>query len=213
MTKPFQANNDSQYNTMTLAGQGQVTSIPNVAIIRLGVQSIGDNLTETQSENAQISKAILEALKQINVSDIKTYQYNIEKNYLYENATTIDNGYSVRNILEIKLNNTDQVGMVIDTAVNSGANVVEFISFDVFNSDYYYKQALNLAVMNAIQKAKSISMFLGIPMDPAPTHIVENSSTVSPFPQMYSAREGDYTTPIEAGQYQINASVTVDFIY
>ena len=213
MTKSFQDNNNSQYNTMTLAGQGQVTSIPNVAIIRLGVQSIGDNLTETQSENAQISQAILEALKQINVSDIKTYQYNIEKNYLYENATTIDNGYSVRNILEIKLNNTDQVGMVIDTAVNSGANVVEFISFDVFNSDYYYKQALNLAVMNAIQKAKSISMFLGIPMDPAPTHIVENSSTVTPFSPMYSAREGDFTTPIEAGQYQINASVTVDFIY
>ena len=213
MTKPSQANNDSQYNTMTLVGQGQVTSIPNVAIIRLGVQSIGDNLTETQSENAQISQAILEALKQINVSDIKTFQYNIEKNYLYENATTIDNGYSVRNILEIKLNNTDQVGMVIDTAVNNGANVVEFISFDVFNSDYYYKQALNLAVMNAIQKAKSISMFLGIPMDPAPTHIVENSSTVTPFSPMYSAREGAFTTPIEAGQYQINASVTVDFIY
>jgi len=212
MTKSIYDNNH-QNNTMTLTGQGQVTSIPNIAIIRLGVQSTGDNLVVTQSENAQISQAILQAFHDLGITDIKTFQYLIDKNYIYENETRIDNGYTVRNILEIKLNNIDQVGMVIDAAVSSGANIVEFISFEVSDPEFYYQQALNLAIMNAIQKAKSISIYLGLPMDAVPTRMIENSSSIIPSSQIYTFREGAFATPIEPGHSQIDALVTVDFSY
>jgi len=198
---------------MTLTGQGLVTSNPDTALIRLGAQSIGDDLTATQSENAQITQAILQSLKQLGVTDIKTFQYLIEKNYIYEDGKQIDNGYSVRNILEIKLTDLDQVGLVIDSAVDSGANVVEFIAFGVSAPEYYYQQALNLAVMNAILKAKSVSMNLGITTDPIPVNIVENSSPQIPYSQMRTIKEGAFATPIEPGQYQTDALVTVDFIY
>ncbi len=202
-----------QRNTMTLTGQGQVSSIPNLAVIRLGVQTTGQNLVETQSDNAQISQAILESLMQIGVSEIKTFQYLIEKNYIYEDGNQIDNGYNVRNILEIETSNMNQVGMVIDTAVNNGANLVELISFKVSDTEYIYQQALNLAVENAIQKAKSIAMNLGLPVDPVPFRIVENSPTqIIPTP-FYAVREGNFATPIEPGNYLTNAFVTVDFNY
>ena len=202
-----------QCNTMTFIGQGQVSTIPNNATIRLGVQTVGPNLTTLQSENAQISQAIINTLNQYGVSDIKTYQYLIEKNYIYENGTQIDNGYTVRNILEIELNNIEQVGRVIDTAVNNGANVVELVSFGISNKELYYQQALNMAVMNAIQKSKSVAMFLGLQTDPIPIHIVENSTTPIPFMQARTFGEGSFATPIEPGQYLTNAMVTVDFIY
>jgi len=212
MIRSFSDNNH-QNNTMTLTGQGQVTSIPNIAIIRLGVQSTGDNLVPTQSENAQISQAILQSLKELGVTDIKTFQYLIDKNYIYEDGKRIDNGYTIRNIFEIKLSYIDQVGKVIDSAVNSGANVVEFISFEVADPEFYYQQALNLAVMNAIQKAKSISMNLGVPMDSIPIRIVENSTSLMPSSQIYTFREGAFATPIEPGHYQVDANVTAEFCY
>lgn len=210
---PLNSNNHHLHNIMTLTGQGYVSAVPDMAIIRLGVQSIGANLTEIQSENARISQELLEALRQMDILDIKTSVYSIEKNYEYENGTRIDRGYFVRNIFEIKMSNMEQVGMVIDTAVSIGANVVEYITFDLSNPEEYYEQALNLAVMNAIQKAISISNQLGLSLDPIPIRIVENSTMPIPFTQVSSFRERDFITPIEPGQKRIDAFVNVEFMY
>lgn len=209
MSKYYQDNN-LHNKTMILTGQGQVTVVPNIAVIHLGVQTMGENLVNIQSENAQITQSIIQALQRMGVSDIKTFQYSIDKIYDYENGRQIDRGYSVRNILEIRTSNLDMVGNIIDTSVNLGANVVELISFDISNREYYYQQALNMAVMNAIQKAKSISMNLGIPGEPVPIKIVENS--IQPIQPFYR-QELAATTPIMPGNIKIEANVTVDFAF
>lgn len=111
------------------------------------------------------------------------------------------------------MNDLNQAGFVIDTAVNNGANVVDLINFEVSNPYAYYQESLNLAVMNAYEKAKSISVNLGLSMDPIPLRITENSTAPIPFSQFSSMREGAFATPIEPGNKQINASVTVEFMY
>jgi uncharacterized protein YggE len=204
----YYSDNNLHNRAMTLTGQGQVTAVPNIALIHLGVQTTGENLTSIQNENARITQSIIQALQRIGVSDIKTFQYSIDKLYDYENGRQIDRGYSVRNVLEIRTSKTDMVGNIIDAAVNSGANVVDLISFDVSNREYYYQQALNMAVMNAMQKSKSIAMNLGIQSDPVPVKIVEN--IISPI-QPYFRQELAATTPIMPGTLKIEASVTVEF--
>jgi uncharacterized protein YggE len=106
----------------------------------------------------------------------------------------------------------DQVGIAIDTAVSNGANVVDLIDFKVSDTDIYYMQALNLAVMNAYQKASSIAKSLGISFNPIPRSIVESGATPMPS-RLLGVREGAATTPIEAGTEQIEANVTVVFQY
>lgn len=197
--------------TMTVTGQGYVTAAPNMAVIRLGVETTGENLTAIQSENARISQSIIDALQQMGINDIKTFQYSINKNYEYEDGRRIDRGYTVRNILEIRTGNLNQIGTIIDRAVGLGANVVESISFEVSNPDYYYIQALNLAMNNAIVKAKSLSMNLGVKAEPIPIRIVENSVFSTP-PQPFQ-RELAVTTPIMPGNIRIEAFVTVEFTY
>lgn len=210
MEKAFY-DNRINYSCMTLLGQGKVTAIPDLAVLRLGVQTNGDNLADVQYENATITQAVLEGLRQMGVSDIKTFQYSIDKLYDFVDGNRIDRGYTVRNILEIHTNQMDQVGALIDNAVANGANVVDFISFEVSEPDFYYQQALNLAVLNAIQKAKSIAVNLGYPEDPVPTSITENSIAPTPYRQPYSLGEVA-ATPIEPGSKDIQASVTVDFL-
>ncbi|MDF2942175.1 MAG: hypothetical protein K0S01_1033 [Herbinix sp.] len=201
------------YNKMTLTGKGQVTALPDLAILRLGVQTTGDNLTDAQSENARISQNVINALKQLGITDLKTYQYTIEMLYDYQNGARIDKGYSVRNVFEIRTSNLGLVGTIIDTAVNYGANVVEFVNFEVSNPDLYYQEALNLAINDAYHKAKSISSNLRIMVNPIPTMITENSTPPTPFSSIFLAREGAFTTPIEPGNKQIEAAVTVEFTY
>jgi len=198
------------FRSMTLTGQGQVTVVPDVAVIHLGIQSTGEDLAVVQSANAQLSQDILDALRRMGITDIKTFQYSIDKYYEYNNGTPIDRGYTVRNILEIKTGDMDLVGDFIDKAVNAGANIVDMISFEVSNPDLYYQQALNLAVMNAIEKAKSIANNLEIQVEPIPTKITESSSMPRP-PQPFQRELA--ATPIVPGNVLIEANITAEFVY
>ena len=210
---PQQSNTPDTYDKiMTLTGKSRISILPDIAVLRLGVQTTGDNLTEVQQENARISQSVLQSLQQLGIEDIKTFQYTIRQLTEYEDGQRIDRGYSVRNILEIRTIQMELIGEIIDTAVNNGANVVELIDFDVSDPEPYYLQALNLAVWNAYEKAKSIADNLGSRNLPIPKKIAENSTSLIPF-RTLAAGEGSFATPIESGNIQIEASVTVDFIW
>lgn len=196
---------------MTLTGRGEVSVEPDIAVVRLGVQTTGERLQEVQADNARLSQAVLQTLRQLGVNDISTFQYLIDRLYDFQDGTRIDRGYSVRNILEFQTDQLDQLGFIIDSAVQSGANVVEFISFEISNLDYFYQEALNLAVENAIDKAKSVASNLGYPMEPIPICITENGATPIPLGQQFSMRDSLAVTPIEPGTKEIVAMVTVEF--
>ncbi|HVI42304.1 MAG TPA: SIMPL domain-containing protein [Anaerovoracaceae bacterium] len=164
------------FRSMTLSGQGQVTLIPDIAVIRLGVQLTGTDLASIQSQNAQLSQAVLDALRRMGITDIKTFQYTIDKYNEYVNGTPVDRGYTVRNILEIRTGDAELIGAVIDT----------------------------------MEKAKSISMNLGIQIDSIPINITENSSM--PRPSQAFQRELA-ATPIVPGNVTIEANITAEFVY
>lgn len=201
-----------EQNIMTLAGKGQVTAAPDLAILRLGVQTSGENLVDIQNENANISQAVLQSLQEMGITDINTYSYEINKIYEFEDSKRIDKGYSVRNILEIKTKNLDQIGSAIDTAVYYGANIVDLIEFDVSDKDAYYLQALDLAIANAINKANTIAGSLGLMALPVPTRITEVGTMPVPT-RLLGSREGASATPIEPGSKQIEANVNIEFTY
>ena len=202
----------NEHNTMILTGKGQVTAVPDLAILRLGVQTSGENLVDIQNENARISQAVLQSLQQLSITDINTYEYDINKVFEYEDGKQIDKGYSVRNILEIRTNNLAQVGYVIDTAVYYGANIVDLIEFDILDKEAYYLQALNLAIENAIRKADSIAENLGLINPPSPIRIIE-VGTMPVATRFIDSREGTLTTPIGPGSKQIEANVNIVFAY
>jgi uncharacterized protein YggE len=74
------------YDTMTLTGQGTVMATPDLAVIRLGVQTTGYDLPKIQSENAQISQRVIQALGLVGITEIKTIQYAIDKVYEYRDG-------------------------------------------------------------------------------------------------------------------------------
>ena len=97
-------------------------------------------------------------------------------------------------------------------AINNGANVVDFIEFQVSDSNFYYYQALDLAIKNAYQKAILIAESLGIPNAPVPIRI--NEVGTPPTATLdFARKESIAATPIEPGNKQIQASVVMKFLY
>jgi len=198
---------------MILTGKGQIIVTPDIAKLKIGVQTNAMTVTEAQANNATISHNVIDSIKQLGITEIQTVQYQIEQLYDYQNGERIDKGFQVRNVFEVNVTNIPLVGTVIDTAVNHGANIVDSISFDVSNPDIFYQLALNQAVKNAIQKAKSVAASLKIMFDPIPILITESSSLPIPYSRSLLMRENASSTPIEPGNNQIEAMVTVEFLY
>jgi uncharacterized protein YggE len=210
MENNFQIKRDQ--NIMTVTGTGKVKVIPDMVVIRLGVLTSGDNLSSVQEENARISQAVLESLNQIGITDIATFQYLIDKIYDFQNGIRIDRGFSVRHIFEIRTHMIDMSGIIIDTAVSMGANLVELISFEVSETETYYLEALSLALTNGTIKARSIAEKFNAKLNPIQTRIIENTSP-SVSPSRTFLREDIVTTPIEPGATSIEAFVTLEFSY
>jgi uncharacterized protein YggE len=207
------SNNVSTTNTtLVINGQEEVFALPDIAVVTLGVQTIGNQMSSIENENSRTSTVMLKALQQLGDLDIKNKEYSINKVYDYDNGIRLDKGYIIRNIYELTIHDLSLVGTAIDTAVNSGANIVDLVSFQLSNPDQIYKQALNQAVIDAFTKAKSIYTLLGHNEDPISVRIIENSTAPITTPINVNPKSGTNITPVESGKTQISASVTVEFI-
>jgi uncharacterized protein YggE len=96
--------------------------------------------------------------------DVKTVTYSLyplerydektKKSYVYE--------YRVNNIVEVTVRDIDSTGAVIDGVSAVGSNKISSIRFGIEDTDEYYSQALNAAVVNASGKAEAIAKGLGV---------------------------------------------------
>lgn len=205
-------NKNTPNTTLVFNGQSKISALPDIAVITLGVQTIGNQLSSIEDENSKTSTVMLNALQQLGDLDLKSKEYSVNKVYDYDKGIRVDRGYIIRNIYDLTLHDLSLVGTAIDTAVSNGANIVDLVSFQLSNPEQIYQQALNEAIIDAYSKARSTFTLIGHTDDPVALHIVENSTAPIATPVNINPVEGTNITPIEPGNTTISASVTVDFI-
>ncbi|WP_062352937.1 SIMPL domain-containing protein [Bacillus kwashiorkori] len=204
-------------NELTVIGEGTVMAPPDEAIINIGILSESKNLQQAQQENSMISQRVINSLRQLGIheKDLQTSEYRIENVYDYVQGKQIFRGYEVRHILEVKVADIRLVGIVVDTAVANGANMIYHIRFTISTREEKYNQALSIAVVNARQKAFVIGKAIGVQIQSIPFEISElrDGSPIIPF-QTYSLEKvAAATTPIQTGQLEIKATISAKFTY
>ena len=122
-----------------------------------------------------------------------------------QNASII--GYMVTNTVEVTLTDLSQVGKVIDTAIQSGANRVQGVSFDLQDRNPVVAQALKTAAGRARSQADAIAAGLNVHTGMV-LHASEGVNTTTPL--LGAAAAAAPTTPIETGLVVVQASVTVE---
>lgn len=199
---------------MTVTGNGEIIAQPDYVQIQIEVRTEGKDVSLAQQENARIMNRVIESLLALNIprEAIQTAAYTISPNYDYIEGRQVFRGYEVQNAITVKITDISQAGTVIDTAIQNGANHVSAIQFKIEDSDAYYQKALNLALINAIAKAKSMAETMRVPLQPIPIRIVEESQNSTPVPyKLAQLSNQEFATPIEQGTISINASVQVKF--
>ncbi|PWV89330.1 hypothetical protein DFQ01_1482 [Paenibacillus cellulosilyticus] len=205
---------DQGRSTIEVQGEGKVTAVPDQAVITLGVITEKTELRSAQADNAAAITRIIQSIRQLNVpqEQIQTVEYRIDTHYDYIDGKQIFRGYQVTHMLQITTSNVGQAGAIVDAAVENGANHIGGITYSVSQPAYYEKQALSLAVRNAMDKALTVAHTMGITIDVVPTRVQElSSSGVVPMPLAAAAMKTSAATPLQPGQLSIIASVRAWF--
>lgn len=202
-------------NKMKLIGVGYVKAQPNIAIVTLGVVTENKDLDTAREENSEETNEVIKALRKMGIDemDIKTQAFTIIPEYDYIDGEKKFRGYRVQNMLNVTIREIENTGKIVDASVAAGANTVTDISFTVNNQQKYYLEALNKAVMNSIEKAKSIENILKITVNKTPIKIDEESRNSAPVVKSAYMEASQAVPPIEPGQLEFNAKVESVFSY
>lgn len=212
-TSPSLAMNGQFQNAgILVTGQGQVTTTPDIAYLTLGVDSQAATVSAAQTNAANAMKAVMLALKNKGIadSDITTVGYNINQAWDYKTNTTT--GYQVSNTITVKIRKISDTSSIIDAVTAAGGDLIRVnsLSFSINDPTPYMKQARQLAMADAKDKAGQLATLGGVTLG-LPAFITESSGYYAPSPMYYGAEVAarDAATPINPGETQISVNVQV----
>ena len=201
---------------LKVTGEGTVTVQPDQAILTLGVITENTNLTRAQSENNEKITSIINSLIQLGVprEQIRTAEFRVEPQYDYVDGKQIFRDYKITHLLQVTLQPIELIGPVVDTAVMQGANSVGHIQFTLSHPAVAYNQALSLALLDAYQKAVTLTRTMGVRLCCVPNSVQE-ITPFTPQPLFYATAPmaKSTPTPIEPGQLQIVARIQAEYGY
>lgn len=215
----------SQSNSYLIYTEGtaEVTGQNDSATVSVAVVTDGKNLDQVSSDNAARTKAVLGAIKGLNIQNLKleTSNYRVTPQKDYKARPPVIKGYEVHNSVTVTLEKftpedlSKHVSQVVGQSLENGANNINHIQFYIKNKEPLEKEALTLATQEAIDRAKILAKAAGVKLkriaslSTRPTH-------VPPRPQMMRKAAMDteaaaMAPPIEIGESEIRVQVTVAY--
>ena len=210
--------------TITVVGQGKVTSQPDVARTTVGVEVSAPTVKEVTSEAADKMDKVLAALKAQGVADkdIQTSNYSIhyDERYPMERPAKVEGSddieqsgvYRVSNMVNIKIRDLDKVAGVIDAVVEAGVNSLWGVDFALDDTSEVEAEARAKAVSDATDRAEELAKLSNVKLG----YIVEITEVIGSSP-FYAPRAMEFAGggggggPISPGELEVAMQVQVTF--
>ena len=200
-------------NTITVTGVGQASSAPDLAFVRMGVETINEDVAAAFSQTNETMTAVIDALKALGIDDADIQTQGL---YLYqESPFEPDRETQVRfragNNVRVTVRDITRVGEVIEAGVGAGANSVSNLSFGLDDPFALESEARAAAVEDARSRAEALAELAGVTLGD-PIIITELSMNETPFPaNARVAAMAEAGVPIEQGQLNVTVQVRVTY--
>jgi hypothetical protein len=201
--------------SMYVNGTGQVTLVPDIATINIGVHTEADLVTDALDENTAQAHDIAETLQNLGVEakDIQTSNFNVYPSDRYDPMTgQIESTYfAVDNTVTVIVRDLTSLGEVLTAVVNAGANNIYGITFNVEDHEAAIAEARQLAIEDAKDKAQTIADEAGVELGELLSINVYSGSTPVAY---YDAKGGAYTesaVPVSAGTLTITIECSLTY--
>jgi uncharacterized protein len=196
---------------ITVTGTGHVQAPPDMAEISLGVTTQAQSASEALASNNAAMAAVFARLEQAGIAprDMQTAQLNVMPNWAHSSgeAPPVITSYTAQNMLNVTLRNIDSLGLVLDAAVQDGANTLHGISFG--QTEPPHAAARGLAVQDARARAETIAAAANVRLGKI-IDISEGNFEAAPSMMRLGAVQ-DSAVPLAGGEVAISAQVRMVF--
>jgi uncharacterized protein len=200
--------------TISVTGEGTVSSVPDLATISLGVTTTADTAAAAMDANSASLTAVLDRLTAAGVEprDMQTSNLTLNPNWVsYDSGSTSKiQGYTASNILTVQVRALDKLGTVLDGSITDGANTLNGVTFSVAEPRPALDEARKKAVADAIARATLLVEAAGAKLGPV-VSIAESSGLSQPMPMFRMEADAAGSVPSAGGEVGLTASVTMVF--
>ncbi|NOY98539.1 MAG: SIMPL domain-containing protein [Chloroflexi bacterium] len=201
--------------TLNVSGSGQAILTPDIAAISIGVRTEGESAAAALSRNNARAQNVADTLTKFGVAeeDIQTRNFSIWPSQKRDSSgNVIGTTYVVDNTVYVTVRDLEKLGELLDAVVQSGANNINNIQFDVDDKTAALSAARIAAIESAHQQALELAEAAGVKLGE-----VQTISFYDSTPQTVDLRRADFamaeaaSVPVQPGQTSL--TVTVNVVY
>lgn len=199
--------------TISVSGQGRVTARPDLAVVWLGVQTDADTAQAALEENSEQMQSVITVTLDAGIAEDDIQTQGIRLQPIYDQPQDAQQrelqGYRASNIVEVTVRDLDELGTLLDAAVEAGGNTIENIRFEIGDTNEVLALAREAAVNNARANAEQLASLLDVELGEVLT--VSETSFSPPTPVVFEETAADRTVavPVQPGTQTVEASVQI----
>jgi uncharacterized protein YggE len=220
-------NTDVAYNSISVTGEGEVVSVPDVANFSFAVTANAKTVSDAQAQVTKKMDAVIAGLKNLGIDekDIRTTNYSVYPKYVYNAgvcgvnycppSNQVLDGYTASHNVSVKVHDTTLVGEALAVAGDNGATDISSVSFTVDDPDQLMEEARGQAIDDARSKARVLAKDLGVRL----VRVVSFYENNGPRPIMYetmgmggvASSKTESTPNLPTGENKTTVNVTVTY--
>ena len=201
---------------LDVSATGEVSRVPDLAVISAGVVTRAATATAAISQNATRMERVVAALKRAGIADrdIQTSSINLNPDYVYaERQPPKLTGYQATNTVLVRFRDIRNSGKVLDALVAEGANQINGPSLTIDKPETALDEARSRAIAAGRARADLYARALG--MRVVRLLVVSESGGYSVPPMPYArgmvAQDASAKTEIIPGEQQLQVTVQMSF--
>lgn len=202
---------------LDVVARGEVTRVPDVAVISAGVVTQSANAAASMQDNAARMSRVLVALRKAGVAekDISTTAISLSPQYRYaENQPPVITGYQASNQVTVRFRDIGKSGMILDALVKEGSNQINGPTLVIDKPEAAQDEARVAAVKAARARADLYAAATGLKVKRIVSISEAEEVSGRPMPMMMArgmASDGMAKTEIAPGEQEVAVNLSVVF--
>ena len=216
---PFPLSQPQGQRTIEVTGNGEAHVAPDVASLNLAIETHAATAQQSAGQNAALAQKVVDALtkKLEGKGKVWTGGYSLYPEYSESsrpNDKPTVTGYRAENSITVETGEIGMLGGLIDTAIDAGANRINFLNFTLRDESKARSQAIALAAKDAQTQADSLAKSLGVKLGPVVKATTEAENR--PIPVMRAGAMAmnasmGAPTPVQPNEVTVPATVSLTY--
>jgi uncharacterized protein len=197
--------------TVLVNGEATISLAPDVAYLTLSVESRARSPRDAQRQNAEVSAAVQQQIADAGIQHdaLRSLGPWLEQEFDTSNGRRTPRGFVARNSIEVRIDDVARAGEIADAVVQAGATSLRGIRFDLKDRAAAEREALHLAVADALHRADAAASGAGRTIDRI-IRIEDSHSDGVVAPRMMMRAEASAPqTAVEPGLIEVRARVAL----